>query len=82
MAYYFDLSSYPSNAHVPATGAGATQQPRQIVMSFEQYEIVLAVTEDNRVLGVVEVRQKKDFRTIKQKIAATGAMGMERFLTE
>jgi hypothetical protein len=65
------------------TGSGATAAPnRTITLGFDQYVIVLAVTEDNRVLGVVEVREKKDFRNIKQKIASTGSVGMERFAAE
>jgi hypothetical protein len=51
-------------------------------MNFDEYEIVLAVTEDNQVLGVVEVRQKKDFRNVKQKASSTGYFDVERFVTE
>jgi len=83
MAYYFD-PSYTSNTSVNATvtGAGANGQYHEITMQFDQYEIVLAVTEDNRVLAVTEVRQKKDFRNVRQKLASAGAVGMERFVTE
>ncbi len=41
-------------------------------MSFDEYEIVLAVTEDNQVLGVVVVRQKSEFRKVKAKTSSTG----------
>lgn len=79
--YYFD-PSFNVLGNVTCTGAGATEQYRLIVMNFDQYEIVLAVTEDNRVLGVTEVRQKKDFRNIQQKLASAGGAGIERFITE
>jgi hypothetical protein len=81
-AYYFDPTFNTSNPTISATGAGATEQYRKIVMAFDQYEIVLAVTEDNRVLGVLEVRQNKDFRNVRQKLASSGYVGMERFVTE
>ena len=65
------------------TGSGATAGTnRTIVFGFEQYEVVLAVTEDNRVLAVVEVRQKKDFRNAKQKAISTRYFDMDRFVTE
>jgi hypothetical protein len=83
MSYYFDPTlNNTFGATATVTGAGATGQNRFIVMQFDQYEIVLAVTEDNRVLAVTEVRQKKDFRNVQQKIASAGAVGMERFVTE
>ena len=83
MSYYFDPTfNNTFGANTTVTGAGATGQNRLILMQFGQYEIVLAVTEDNRVLGVTEVRLKKDFRNIQQKLASAGAVGMERFVTE
>jgi hypothetical protein len=80
------MSDYTLNlagTNAMATGSSATAAPsRTITLGFDQYEIVLAVTEDNRVLGVVEVRQKKDFRNAKQKASSTGYFDMERFVTE
>jgi hypothetical protein len=84
MPYIFDENLATHFATVSTgTGSSATVTPnRRIMMSFDQYEIVIEVTEDNRVLGVVEVRQKKDFRNVKQKLASSGSVGMERFVTE
>lgn len=76
------LSMYPA---LSPQGTGALPQTsvgRTIVYELDQYEIVLAVTEDNRVLGVVEVRQKKDFRNIKQRVASTGYIDVEQFVKE
>jgi hypothetical protein len=82
--YIFDANLARNFATVSTgTGSGATAAPnRTITLGFDQYEVVLAVTEDNRVLEVVEVREKKDFRNIKQKIASTSYVGMERFAAE
>lgn len=84
MSYFLDttLANTFGATNVTVTGAGANGQIRLIEMNFDQYVIVLAVTEDNRVLGVTEVRQKKDFRNVQQKLASAGAAGMERFITE
>jgi hypothetical protein len=85
MNYIFDEDFARRYATVTTgTGSGAsTVTPNgTLTLKFDQYEIVLAVTEDNRVLGVIEVRQKKDFRDVKQKIASTGYIDMERFATE
>jgi len=83
MSYEFDQNLAKNYATVSSTGSGATVTPnRTLTLSFDQYEIVLLVTEDNRVLGVTEVRQKKDFRDVRQKIASTGYIDLERFATK
>lgn len=84
MSYVFDQVLAGRYATVSTgTGSGATNIPnRTVTLAFDEYEIVLALTEDNQVLGVVEVRQKKDFRDVKQKIASTGYIDMERFATK
>jgi hypothetical protein len=80
------MSDYVSNLtgnYAIVTGSSETTAPnRTITLGFDQYEIVLAVTEDRRVLGVLEVRQKKDFRNAKQKASSTGYFDMEQFATE
>lgn len=84
MSYLFDQNLAKSYATISTgTGSGATTTPnRTVTLGFDQYEIVLAVTEDNRVIAVVEVRQTKDFRDVRQKIASTGYGDMERFATK
>jgi hypothetical protein len=67
---------------VRGTGTGPLPPTRRIVCNLDQYEVVLAVTEDDRVVGVVEVREKKDFRSVRQKIASTGHFDIEQFINE
>jgi hypothetical protein len=80
------MSDYISNlarTNAMVTGSSSTAAlNRTMTLGFDQYEIVLAVTEDNRVLSVVEVRQKKDFRNAKQRASSTGYFDMDRFATE
>jgi hypothetical protein len=83
MPYIFDENLARNYTTVSTgTGSSATGTPRTILLTFDQYEIVLAVTEDNRVLGVVEVRQKKDFRSMKQRASSIGYFDMDRFVKE
>jgi hypothetical protein len=80
---YKDLaSSFAVTSTGTGSGASTIAPNRTLTFGFDQYEIVVAVTEDNRVLGIVEVRQKKDFRDVRQKIASTGYIDLERFATE
>jgi hypothetical protein len=70
---------------VRGTGTGPQQQSpatRLLVCHFDPYEVVLAVTDDNRLVGVVEVREKKDFRSVQQKIASAGHFDVERYINE
>lgn len=55
---------------------------RLVTCQFEQYEVVFAATDDNQVVAVVEVREKKDFRSLQQKIASAGHFNVERYVTE
>lgn len=65
------------------TGSPSTSSVAKTkVVELDQYEVVLALTEDDRVLGVIEVRVKKDFRSVKQKIASTGYIDLEQFVKE
>ncbi|MGB6500864.1 MAG: hypothetical protein WBG19_05645 [Thermoplasmata archaeon] len=66
-----------------AQGTGSVSSaPKTISVALDQYEVVLAVTEDDRVLGILEVRVKKDFRNIQQKVASTGYIDLEQFVKE
>jgi len=76
-----DLASRYPALSVHGTGS-TTSVGRTMTFELDQYEVVLAVTEDNRVLGVVEVRLKKDFRNIQQRVGSTGYIDVENFVKE
>jgi hypothetical protein len=86
MTSFFDkdlLSRFPAlTGNVTASSAPKTTASRLIVCQLDQYEVVLAVTEDDRVLYVAEVREKKDFRSVRQKIASTEHFDVERYINE
>ena len=76
-------SGWGSIFSAQGTGSAPTAAAcKTITVGFDQYEVVLAVTEDDRVLGIVEVRVKKDFRNIQQKVASTGYIDLEQFVKE
>jgi len=65
------------------TGTGSSPAQRFAktkVLELDQYEVVLALTEEDRVIGVVEVRVKKDFRSLQQKLGSTGYIDVEEYL--
>lgn len=61
------------------TGAMPTDEARRIVLPFDQYEIVVAVTEQGHPLAVVEVRVRKDFLSSQQRVAASGYHDVDDF---
>jgi SepF-like predicted cell division protein (DUF552 family) len=66
-----------------AQGTGsrsAASIARVMVVELDQYEVVIALTEDDKVVGVVEVRVKKDFRNIQQRIGSTGYIDVNQFV--
>jgi uncharacterized protein CbrC (UPF0167 family) len=66
-----------STGSVPKNAIARTK-----VYELGQYEVVLAVTEDDRVVGVIEVRQKKDFRNTQQRLRSTGYIDVEQFVKD
>jgi hypothetical protein len=67
------------------TGTGTGSSPVQRfaktkVLELDQYEVVLAMTEDDHVLAITEVRVKKDFRSLQQKLGSTGYIDVEQYL--
>jgi hypothetical protein len=66
-----------------AQGTGSRPSPtvaRVMVVELDQYEVAIALTEDDKVAGVLEVRVKKDFRNIQQKVGSTGYIDVEQFV--
>lgn len=85
MSSVFDQDASNRLASLTTGGTGSLQQnpaTRLIVCPFEQYEVVFAVTDDNQVVGVVEVHERKDFRSVQQKIASAGHFNIEQYINE
>ncbi|HEY2820001.1 MAG TPA: hypothetical protein VGJ06_03080 [Candidatus Acidoferrum sp.] len=64
-------------------GTGSPSIPsiaRTKTVELGQYEVVFAVTDEDRVVSVVEVRVKKDFRNIQQKLGSTGYIDVDQYL--
>jgi len=74
---------FTNNFRQQGTGSySGASVARTKVLELDQYEVVLAMTEDDRVLYIVEVREKKDFRNVRQKINSTGHFDLERYINE
>jgi len=68
------------NFSAGGTGSTPATSVKTATFEFDQYEVVLALTEENRVICVLEVRTKKDFRSIEQKIGSTGYIDVEQYI--
>ena len=52
---------------------------RKITVGSDSYEVDVLVDDADRFLGILEIRAKKDFRSIRQKIASTGYLDVDEF---
>jgi len=53
------------------TGQNNFNETKFIKYKFGKYEITVAVTLDNKFIGITEVKASKDFRSYAQKLAST-----------
>jgi hypothetical protein len=58
------------------------QRHKLVAVPYENYEIVLWLSEDDRFLGVAELRIKKDFLSLEQRVANTGVFDVDEFYRE
>ena len=61
-----ELSSDPGERHL-------------VVVPYEEYEIVVEVTQEGHFVGIVEIRIKQDFLSPVQRAAASGYHDVESF---
>lgn len=69
---------------VSRRGTGDTRESplKKLCLSYDKYEIDLAVTDDDRVVGVIEIRHKQDFRSMQQKLASSEYLDVEKYYAE
>lgn len=73
---YFDLTR-------GSTGADIEVASRKLVaVPYENFEIVVCLSEDNRFLGIAELRIKKDFLSHEQRVANSGVFDVDEFYQE
>ncbi|OHB72845.1 MAG: hypothetical protein A2V70_01510 [Planctomycetes bacterium RBG_13_63_9] len=73
---YFDLTR-------GSTGADLDENRHKLVIvPYENFEIVVCLSEDNRFLGVAGLRIKKDFLSPEQRAANTGVFDVDEFYQE
>ena len=49
------------------------------VIPYGQYEIVICLTQDDRFVGIAEVRVSRDFLTPSQRVASSGYLDVEEY---
>ncbi len=66
-----------------STGAELDENRQKLVaVPYENFEIVVCLSEDNRFLGIAELRIKKDFLSHEQRVANTGVFDVDEFYRE
>lgn len=66
-----------------STGADLDENRQKLVaVPYENFEIVVRLSEDNRFLGIAELRIKKDFLSHEQRVANTGVFDVDEFYRE
>lgn len=64
----------------PPTGSFPAPHSRIISLPYgDAYEVLLRVTDDNRVVRVEEIRVKRDFLSPEQRIASSSYIDVEEF---
>ena len=73
----------PSRSLLPApTSLGAAQPAVTRVVRHGDVEIVVAITPDGRFLGISEVRLRRDFLNVQQRVAATGVHDVDHLYND
>jgi hypothetical protein len=63
------------------TGSSIQNAPNlSQTFTFGPYEIVIAMTPDKRFIGVIEVRQRQDFRDAQQRIDSIGYLDVDQYI--
>jgi len=69
--------------NIGATGAQfETKQHKLVVIPFGRYEIVARLTEDDKLIDIVELRIKKDFLSPEQRVSSSGYLDVDEFYQE
>jgi len=58
------------------------QGHKLVVVPYHNFEVIVCLTEDNRFLGITELRIKKDFLSPDQKVANSGVFDVDEFYQE
>jgi hypothetical protein len=55
---------------------------KTIIYPFDKYQIKIKLTQDNKFIGITEIKINKDFLSHKQKIASLGFHDVDEFYRE
>ena len=77
---FHDETGFGQDFPEDSTGDDSSRRKsRTVVVPYLNYEIVVRLTEDDRFIGVEELRIKKDFLSQAQRIANTGVFDVDEF---
>ena len=64
------------------TGNFDFTETKIIKYKFGQYDLKIEVTLENKFIDITEIKLNKDFRSLKQKLAATKVFDVEEYYIE
>jgi len=73
------MNSYSDSTYVATASPVNAEQRKLVVVTHENCEVVVCLTEDGRFVGITELRVKKDFLTAGQRVASSGYLDVEEF---
>ncbi len=77
------MADFSKKRNIGATGAQfETEQYKRVIIPFGKYEIVARLTEDNRLIDIVELRIKQDFLSPEQRVSTSGYLDVDEFYQE
>jgi hypothetical protein len=71
-----------TSPNLPLTSTSSPVNPQShklVVVPYGGCEVVVCLTEDNRFVGIRELRIKRDFLTPEQRVSTSGYLDVEEF---
>jgi uncharacterized protein (DUF1786 family) len=73
------MLSNPDSPFASTSSPVNPQSHKLVVVPYGNCEIVVCLTQDNRFVGISELRINKDFLTPEQRVASSGCLDVEEF---
>ena len=65
--------------HISTGSSTYAAETRLVAVPYDNYEIVVRLSQSNEFLGIAELRVKSDFLSPGQRVAASGYLDVEEF---
>ena len=73
------MSSGPNVPFLSTSSPVNPQLHKLVVVPYGNCEVVVCLTQDDRFVGIYELRIKKDFLSPEQRVSSSGRLDVEEF---